>query len=455
MKPLPLRRLGAGFVLMTSLALSAGVTGILVFNARRATVDEVGTAFGLASAYMEEFRGRIGSSEHAMREATALARQFDQLRHVHAKVLAPDGTEIEPLTHHDTDEAAPDWFLWLVSGPALRTSIYITHYPNVLGTFVLESDYRSEAAEVWSDLRSVLGAIVAMCVVAVAATFAALHVVRHELASCTRALRAIGAGDFDRPVPRQRLAEIEELAAGIRHLAAELDRQSSGNRMLQQRLVTLSDSERREVASELHDGFGPVLFALRTAVADAEAEGRKSTALADGPLRQELAAIARHVASMQVMLRSIIYRLRPMIDATQPVDEILMEFASAFRELYPQLRLELDSEALEGRCCAESAGLAILRFVQESALNAVRHGGARRILIRAVPAQGGLRVVLSDDGAGPSADAVMGYGLSGMIDRAEALDARFSPPTRMGEMTSTWLLLPAALVGPPTGRKAA
>lgn len=446
MRPLPLRRLGTSFVLLTSLALSTGVAGILILNARRATVDEVGTAFGLASAYMEEFRGRIGGSEHAMREAMALARQFDQLRHVHAKVLSPDGAEIDPVPHLPDAEAAPDWFVWLVSGPVQRASIYITHYPNVLGTFVLESDYRDEAAEVWSDFRSVLGAILIMCAVAVAATFAALHVVRRELASCARALRAIGAGQLDQPVPVQRLAETEELAAGIRQLAAELNRQSSGNRLLQQRLMTLSDSERREVASELHDGFGPVLFALRMAVADAEAEGRKLAA-ASGPLPGELAAITRHVASLQVMLRSIICRLRPMIDATQPVDEILGEFASAFRELYPQLRIEVDTTALAGCRCGEAAGLAILRFAQESALNAVRHGGARRILIRAAPQAVGWRITLSDDGRGPPSNAAMGYGLSGMIDRAEALGAGFGPPARIGEMTVTWLLLPPPLVG--------
>lgn len=459
MRAVPLRRLGVAFVLGTSLILSLGVAAILIANARVATRAEVGTAFEMASAYLDEFRGRLSSGPRAMEEAAALARQFDQLRHVHAEVRAPDGRLLSPLLPTDGSEAAPGWFLWLVTGPSRQTSAFVTHYPNVLGTFMLETDYRDEAAEVWSDFRSVLAVILAMCSIAVIATFTVLHLVKRQLADCNRMLAAIRQGEFGTTLPRQRLAELEELAVGIRALAGELGQQNAENRLLQQRLMTLSDTERREVASDLHDGLGPLLFALRTATAEAQAllaAGVQTGAqAAPGPLGTEVAAIAHHVEALQAMVRSVIYRLRPMIHAEARLGDLLAEFAAAFAELSPQVRLRLNLGPAAALPCGETEGLAILRFVQESALNAVRHGGAGRIEIVADLAGASrvsspaLRIELCDDGRGPKAGAAPSYGQSGIMDRARALNGWYQPPQRLDGVTSTMLILPMTAQASP------
>lgn len=79
-RPISLLGLGLLFSLGLSLGLSAIVAGILVLNARNATRDEVNTAFGLATAYLEEFRGRLQAGPRPMEEALALARQIDLMR---------------------------------------------------------------------------------------------------------------------------------------------------------------------------------------------------------------------------------------------------------------------------------------------------------------------------------------------------------------------------------------
>ena len=453
-RPVPLRRLGLVLTLGLSLGLSAVVAGILILNARHATRDEVNTAFALATAYLDEARGRMQIGPQPMEEALAFARQIDLMRHVRAEVRGADGHLLSPRGPEPEDDAAPPvWFQRLLAAEPREASAHVTRYPNTLGTLTLIADYRDETAEVWSDFRSVLMVILGMSVVASVATFLILNLLHRRLEDCDAVLRAIRAGDFTAAPPPQRLAELDDLATGIRALAADLGAREAENRRLQQRLMTLSDSERRQLASDLHDGLGPLLFALGTAASEARAIARRGAALAEGgaeekaALLAELDAVGAHAQSLRGMVRGVIYRLRPMIEADASLGELLAEFAAGFAEVAPEaeVRLELDGSA--EIACGESAGLAILRFTQESALNAVRHGGADEIVVSATLGAGPsgedwIHVELSDNGRGPAPGAAPSYGQAGILDRAHALGGDYRRPERRAGRTRTSLSLP-------------
>src|ERR1700753_380346 len=80
---------------------------------------------------------------------------------------------------------------------------------------------------------------------------------------------------------------------------------------LAERAVSLQDLERKEIAHELHDEFGPYLFALRAHVgalmrqADAH-EPDKSA------LRRHGGAILDQVNDLQQLTRRILEKLRPV-----------------------------------------------------------------------------------------------------------------------------------------------
>jgi two-component system sensor histidine kinase UhpB len=464
---LPLRRLGLVFVLATSIGLSLVVAGILVINARGATRDEVGTAYGLAAAYLDEFRSRLATGPRPMEDALSLARQIDMLRHVRAEVRAPDGHLIGPRGPGGDVEEAPEWFLDLIAGPEQRVEAPVTRYPNTLATVSIATDYRDEAAEVWSDFRAIIAVIGVMSAVTVLATFLVLHLVRRRLLECVGALRAISEGDFTAAPAPQRLAELDALARGIGALARALGAREEENRLLQERLMTLSDSERRQVASDLHDGLGPLLFALRTAVSEAREILRRAGPVAVSgraglppkevtPLIEELDAIGTHAQALQGMVRGVIFRLRPMIEADASLSDLLADFAAGFGEVAPEARVRLVFGPGAGAACGESAGLAIMRFAQESALNAVRHGRAREITVTGSSETGAdgvtwIRVEVADDGRGPAPTAAPRYGQTGILDRARALGGLYERPARVGALTRTRLALPLR----EAGRKAA
>lgn len=88
--------------------------------------------------------------------------------------------------------------------------------------------------------------------------------------SALRPLRDLGAGltrirrgDYATPIPVAGPPEIRQGCQEANALATTLARLSHDNRDLLHRLVSLQDNERRDLARELHDELGPLLFSIR------------------------------------------------------------------------------------------------------------------------------------------------------------------------------------------------
>ncbi|WP_109470995.1 sensor histidine kinase [Ornithinimicrobium cavernae] len=87
----------------------------------------------------------------------------------------------------------------------------------------------------------------------------------------------------------------------------------------------------------------------------------------------------------------------------------------------------------------EQIGAAIYAIAQEALTNVLRHSGAQRVQVALTPEDGTLRLVVRDDGSGPTGqddsvgdDGRRGMGLAGMHDRAAALGGTLSAGPRPG-----------------------
>ena len=63
------------------------------------------------------------------------------------------------------------------------------------------------------------------------------------------------------------------------------------------------------------------------------------------------------------------------------------------------------------------SGERVGRVVEEGLANAIRHGGATALTVALKPVDGGIRIVIDDDGTGPPATPVPGLG-STVLDQA-------------------------------------
>lgn len=436
-----LKRLIALGALGVTLSLCVTVAAMFVVNARWSTETEIGSAFALAATYLDARRERITSARDPMAEAALLTAELDALRHVSATLQTFDGDAVTVSGDARPAGGAPGWFRALIEAPGERLEHPVIRYPNRLGVIVLESNPADEIEEVWGDFRVVMPAILGAGAAALTLAFLTILAVMRRIDAVGGALRAMRSGALDARAPEQRFAELAALADDANALAAHLAEQKRENRRLLRRMMSLSEDERRALAGDLHDGLGPSLFALRAALRSAAEPGVQETARL-----QAIVAATRHADAVQATCRAAIDTLRPMLLGEASLRELLEDFAASFLAIAPETAVTVSVDAALPESLGELGDLCVYRFAQESTLNAVRHGHARRVTImlrrETGPAGAALSASVRDDGAGPGSGAPPRHGQVGMADRARALDGFYEPPGSRDGAVVTTLRLP-------------
>ena len=216
---------------------------------------------------------------------------------------------------------------------------------------------------------------------------------------------------------RHQQARLDEAQSRASSLADALANAASRNLQAEER-------ERRRLAAELHDEFGQNLTALQThlklAQHDFDGNGRPQAA---DVLLELTRAMRRNIAG-------VLESLRPAA-----LDEIGLFAAidrGAVRNLAEDAGLGFDTR-IEGDArlldtLDDTRRIAAYRLVQEAVTNVVRHARAVhcgvRLRINQRSGQLWLFVDVRDDGVGAPGYLRPGHGLTGMRDRATALDGR-------------------------------
>jgi two-component system sensor histidine kinase UhpB len=204
------------------------------------------------------------------------------------------------------------------------------------------------------------------------------------------------------------------------------------NDALMERVFEAHDEERQLIAHELHDEFGPHLFALRASAAVlAKTVGDQPAA------RAAASAIEAQVGELQGQNRRILADLRPAALEELGLIEALEALVAHWRRAEPKMAVTLEVDP-RVETLSERAGLMAYRFVQEAMTNAFRHAGATRIEASLKfeapvetpglrdPALAGLVIRVADDGRGLQGETEPGMGLVGMRDRVRLMGGSVS-----------------------------
>jgi PAS domain S-box-containing protein len=210
---------------------------------------------------------------------------------------------------------------------------------------------------------------------------------------------------------------------------AEEDLHSYAERLktTSRRLVEVQESERRLLATELHDRVGQNLTAL----------GINLSIIAGGlpeRAKSELAARLEDCNSLVEgtvdAMRDVMAELRPHALDDYGLPAALRSLATGFsRRTGIQVAFEKEGR---GSDLPKPVDLAMFRIAQEALNNIAKHANARRVEIAIRRKNGSALLTVSDDGVGfdpqsvdgPRADA--GWGLLIMRERAEAVGAHFT-----------------------------
>jgi signal transduction histidine kinase len=213
----------------------------------------------------------------------------------------------------------------------------------------------------------------------------------------------------------------------LRSHVARLDAELRASRL---RIVEASDSERRRLERNLHDGAQARLVGLAMLLGHA----RRSTAANPGEVPDLLDRALGELSTSLSELRELARGIHPAVLTEHGLDAALYALASR-----APLPVTLDSHA-DGRL-PEPVEIAAYFVVSEALTNVAKYARATEANVAIARDNGRVTVDVTDDGVG-GADPAHGSGLRGLADRVAALDGTLSVESPPGRGTRLHVEIP-------------
>lgn len=207
---------------------------------------------------------------------------------------------------------------------------------------------------------------------------------------------------------------------------------------LLQRLSDVVEEERKRIAADIHDDSLQVLAGLGMRL---QLIAQKQS---DSDLKKALSDVNLALSDTGRRLRRLIFDLRP--------DTLELGLAPALRFYFEQTATGTDPELVVESTLLEqppwATRLMVYRACQEALHNVRKHAGASHAWVRLDQAEGGIAVVIEDDGVGfdQSQGGRPGHiGLIAMRERIQLAGGRLTIESRPGNGTSVRFWLPPAV----------
>jgi two-component system, NarL family, sensor histidine kinase UhpB len=424
---LPLGLLFMAALIMGGVLLHVFTTGQLA--------EENQPAQRSTKAVAEALNNALRSSDHPRRTLDDFVRMLDESSDIQ---FVPAGAVAPPFASRGLQgsHGPPKWFVGLLSIPDLHIAFPVSLNGEHFGDIVFVPDLSAALFETWVGFLALAGFVVALTgltgVVAYVFAGSALRPLQDLGAGLTRLRR----GDYATPIPVGGPPEIRQSCEEANALAETLAQLSQDNRDLLHRLVSLQDDERRDLARELHDELGPLLFGIRVgtiALVDASPPA--------GNLSSSAQEVLQSVEALQQTNRRILDRLRPLYIEELGLETSVQTLLRNFRKQAPSIGL---TDTIDPNLNAIDGPLAqtVYRVIQEALTNVLRHSGASNAHVHATFAGEAVVIEISDDGGGFPEGNVFGRGLTGMHERVRALSGSLSL-LRVDDRTYVRCRLPA------------
>lgn len=331
--------------------------------------------------------------------------------------LVRPGTVPDRTTVRVHDGNVPAWFTALLKIPELGAAYPIRIGTAHVGDIVFSPDLSADIFEKWIGFLAIVSSGSVLMLLAALGAYLTTGTALRPLAQLGAGLTRMRNGDYDTAIPMAGPPEIRKSCGEANQLAATLKRLSRDNRELLRKLVSVQDDERRELARELHDEMGPLLFAIRanaTALSEQVAGGSPEPG---SPAEGILGA----AEALQYANRRILEGLSPLYVAELGLDESIRTLLRNAQSQAPNIRL---TSTIDPRL-NELDGLlsqTTYRVIQEGVTNVLRHAWATTMDVAARIDTNQVAIEISDDGVGLPQRADFGRGLTGMHERVRALN---------------------------------
>jgi two-component system NarL family sensor kinase len=230
--------------------------------------------------------------------------------------------------------------------------------------------------------------------------------------------------------------------AKLERLVETEHRGAEERRRLLEKVLQISEDERKLFAAELHDGPVQRLATLGLQLHRARGRIRRG----DGDGADELLGKAQESLGAEVQtLRKMMGKLRPPALEQRGLVEALRDHVDALQN---ETGMDFTMEAALSGALDEQVEMVLYRVTLEAIQNVVKHAEATHADVRLHTENGTIQLEVSDDGCGfdlgPQADPATGenFGLLAMRERVESVGGRLAIETRRGAGTRVLVSVP-------------
>ena len=413
----------------------------MVKNAKQALVSEMESSTNLAKGLLINTLPTLRFSNDISERLALIVNSVRDTRHIRAWFEDMHG---QPLIGQEDNAKffnkpdAPDWFIRVMEPESVAFRRLITKGSKSYGYLVVEADPSDEVSEVWRDVHVLflLGSFFLVLIVSL--VYMALRQGLRPLEELEYALGKLEQGDFSAKVETSVVKELASIQIRFNHMVNVMEATMAENHELAKNMLTVQETERRELSRELHDELAPCLFGIRVDLADIERIAGEHLLV---EVQQKVTSVKTITTHVQSLVRKMLSRLRPMTLDDLGLSDALLDMLRSWRDRQPEIDWEWDFVG-DFQDLPDTVQVTIYRIVQECTTNCVRHAQASHVRVEMKRDAHTLKVTVTDNGIGLKADAVRGFGLIGMRERVSALGGRIAFDTEEGHGLQVRVLIP-------------
>lgn len=403
--------LNVALVLGLSLLLGAAMS---YWNAADKIRIELHAAFVVGEQVLTDAVQELKQSHTPYQQLPSVIDRFSGGRHLRVSLLDTDGNRVAESRLEMPAEPAPDWFYKLLGGPPETFQIPVPNNVHGYSAFLMEADPRNEVQEVWEDLGSTVLNVSILAGLVSALIYWTLGRELKPLGHLSHALSRVAQQDFTMRLVEEGSQDLRAVTKGFNHMADQLEQAEASKTLLEEQLSSVQDEERAELARDLHDEIGPLLFSVSL---DTAAVQKALGIEADRDVTERLESIREAVSLSQKRVLQILGRLRSGTVEDLGLEAAIKRLIDFWTSRRPALRVH---SIVPEDGVGPDLDPVVYRIVQESMSNAVRHGNTSviDIVVRHDPDES-VFVSVCDDGGGLKTMRA-GHGLTGMRERVTA-----------------------------------
>lgn len=212
----------------------------------------------------------------------------------------------------------------------------------------------------------------------------------------------------------RRTLDLLQQVAGLLATVLDLARSNEALAAARSRLVGIRTEERRALRRDLHDGLGPALAGIRLGLTASRNVRSRDPQAADRMLDELGVELQRRSEDIRKLSRGLLPPALDDGDLRRALDALADRFADSGLGVHVDVAPDLAPDS--------AAQIALYNIASEAVLNVHRHADAQRCDVLLRPRHdGGVLLIVADDGVGIDPAVVPGIGLRSMSERAEEL----------------------------------